>query len=86
MDSIIHFAKDKSASSLASHTCIQHSLWRKSAIQYGILDSLENELLNSTEYAVDFGLLFNNRSMPSHLKERFEASKENLEFVKHLKQ
>ena len=85
MDLIINFAIDKSSSSLVNHTCSQYSLWRKSAIQYGILDSLENELLNSTEYTVDFSLLFNNPSMPSHSKERFEASKENLEFVKQLK-
>lgn len=85
MDLIINFAKDKSASYLVSHTHSQNSLWRKSAIQYGVLEALENELLNSTEYPIDFNLLFDNPSMPSYLKERFEESKENLEFVKLLK-
>jgi len=85
MDLIINFAKDKSASYLVNHTHSQNSLWRKSAIQYGVLECLENELLNSTEYQIDFSLLFDNPLMPSYLKERFEESKENLEFVKLLK-
>ncbi|OQP48943.1 hypothetical protein A4H97_29090 [Niastella yeongjuensis] len=85
MDLIINFASEKSASNLVDHTQSPHSLWRKSAIQYGVLESLETDLLNSTEYTIDFSLLFDNSSMPSYLKERFEESKENLEFVKHLK-
>lgn len=85
MDLIINFAKDKSASYLVNHTHSQNSLWRKSAIQYGVLESLENELLNSTDYPIDFNLLFDNPSIPSYLKERFEDFKENQEFVKLLK-
>jgi len=85
MDLIINFAKEKSASYLVNHTHSQNSLWRKSAIQYGVLECLENELLNSTEYPIDFNLLFDNHSTPSYLKERFEESKENLEFVRLLK-
>ena len=85
MDLIINFVKNKSAPYLVHHTHSQYSLWRKSAIKYGVLESLENELLNSTEYAIDFNLLFDNPSMPSYLKERFKDSKENQEFVKLLK-
>ncbi len=85
MDLIINFAKDKNAAYLVNHTHSVNSLWRKSAIQYGVLEVLENELINSTDYKVDFTLLFDNSPDHSYLKERFEDSKENLEFVKHLK-
>jgi len=85
MNLIINFAKDKNATYLVNRTHSLNSLWRKSAIQYGVLEVLESELLNSTDYTVDFNLLFDNSPEHSYLKERFEDSKENLEFVKHLK-
>lgn len=82
MDVIIEFVKDKPASYLVKHTHGSASLWRKSALQYGVLELLENELVNSTEYEVDFSLLF---PKPTYLSERFEDSKENLEFIRNLK-
>jgi len=82
MDIIIEFVKDKPAAYLVKHTHGPNSLWRRSALQYGVLELLENELVNSTEYEVDFSLLF---PKPSYLSERFEDAKENFQFVKHLK-
>lgn len=82
MDAIIEFSKDKPATYLVKHTHGKNSLWRKSAIKYGVLDILESELKNSTEYEVDFSLLFENSP---YLKERFEDAKENMEVVRQLK-
>jgi hypothetical protein len=82
MDIIIEFVKDKPAAYLVKHTHGPKSLWRKSALQYGVLELLENELVNSTEFEIDFSLLF---SQPSYLSERFEDAKENFEFIKQLK-
>ena len=82
MDIIIDFVKDKPASYLVKHTHGANSLWRRSALQYGVLELLEKELVNSTEYEVDFTLLF---PKTSYLSERFEDSKENLDFIKSLK-
>jgi uncharacterized phage-associated protein len=82
LDVIIKFVKDKPANYLIKHTHSTNSLWRKSALKYGVLEQLKSELVNSTEYEVDFSLLFDN---PSYLSERFEDSKENLELVKTLK-
>jgi uncharacterized phage-associated protein len=82
MDIIIEFVKDKPAAYLVKHTHGPNSLWRKSALRYGVLEMLENELVNSTEYEVDFSLLF---PQSSYLSERFEDAKENLEFIKNLK-
>jgi uncharacterized phage-associated protein len=82
MEIIAEFVKNKPASYLVKHTHGAASLWRKSAIQYGVLELLENELVNSTEFKVDFSLLF---PETSYLSERFEDSKENLEFIKSLK-
>ncbi len=82
MDIIVEFVKNKPASYLVKHTHGTTSLWRKSALQYGVLELLENELVNSTDYEVDFTLLF---PEPSYLAERFEDAKENFEFIKSLK-
>jgi uncharacterized phage-associated protein len=84
MDLIATFAKQKNAKYLVNHTHDHNSLWRKSAIKYGILELLEGELMNSTDYEIDFNLLFENAES-NYLKERFEASKENREFVRQLK-
>jgi uncharacterized phage-associated protein len=82
MDIIIEFVKNKPASYLVKHTHGVASLWRKSALQYGVLELLENELINSTEYEVDFSLLF---PETTYISERFEDAKENLAFTKSLK-
>lgn len=82
LDLIAGFGKNKSANYLIKHTHGANSLWRKSAIKYGVLELLENELLNSTDFTVDFTLLFDDNSP---IKERYEESKDNLEFVRQLK-
>ena len=82
MDIIVEFVKNKPAAYLVKHTHGTSSLWRKSAVKYGVLELLANELVNSTEYEVDFSLLF---PKPSYISERFEEAKENLEFMKSLK-
>ena len=83
MDTIIEFVKDKPAAYLIKHTHGPNSLWRRSAIQFGVLELLEKELVNSTEFEVDFSLLF---PQPSYLSERYEDSKENLQFTRTLKE
>lgn len=82
MDIIIEFVKDKPAAYLVKHTHGPNSLWRRSALKYGVLEMLEKELVNSTEYEIDFALLF---PQPSYLSERFEDAKENSTFIKQLK-
>lgn len=79
---VTSFVKDKSASTLVKHTHSTNSLWRKSAIKSGVLELLEQELINSTEHNVDFSLLFENNPA---LLEKFEQVIENMEFSKHLK-
>lgn len=76
------FVKDKNAATLVQITHGQNSLWRKSAIKNGVLELLEEELINSTEFNVDFSLLFENDPV---MVAKFEEIKENLEFSKHLK-
>lgn len=79
---ISSFVKDKNASTLVNITHSQNSLWRKSAIKNGVMELLEDELINSTEFNVDFSLLFENNSI---MIEKYAEMKENLEFSKHLK-
>ena len=82
LDIVANFAKDKTANALIKHTHSPNSLWRKSAIKNGVLEILEEELINSTEFNIDFSLLFENNPT---LLEQYEEAKENLEFVRHLK-
>lgn len=82
LNKIVSFAKDKPATYLVKHTHGPHSLWRKSAIKYGVLEMLENELVNSTDLTIDFSLLFEDNPA---LQERYIEARENQQFVRQLK-
>jgi uncharacterized phage-associated protein len=82
MDSIIKFARNKTAKDLVNYTHNEKSLWRQSAIQYGILERLETQKTSSTDLLIDFTLLFEEDSF---LKERYLNAVENLKFINHLK-
>lgn len=82
MDTIIKFARNKTAKDLVNHTHADNSLWKQSAINYGIFEQLETQKTPSTSYIIDFSLLFEDKSF---LKDRYEDSKNNLQFINHLK-
>ncbi len=82
LEKIKDFARHKTAKNLIDYTHEENSLWRKSAIKNGILQELESAEMNSTEYIIDFSLLFENDEL---LKERYLESLESLEFINHLK-
>jgi len=82
LEKIKDFARHKTAKDLIDFTHEENSLWRKSAIKNGILQELESNEVNSTEFTIDFSLLFENNEL---LKERYLESQENLEFIHHLK-
>jgi uncharacterized phage-associated protein len=82
LEKVVAFARTKTAAKLVQHLHGPNSLWRRSAIKYGILELLENETVNSTEFDIDFNILFENNS---EMLERYESAKENLEFIKSLK-
>lgn len=82
LEKIKDFTRHKTAKDLIDFTHEENSLWRKSAIKNGILQQLESDEMNSTEFTIDFSLLFENNEL---LKERYFESQENLEFIHHLK-
>ena len=82
LDKIVDFAKSKTAKRLVEFLHDSNSLWRKSAIKHGVLEFLENEILNSTEFEIDFNILFENNP---EMMERYENAKENIEFMRSLK-
>lgn len=82
LEKIKDFARHKTAKDLIDVTHEENSLWRKSAIKNGILQELESNEVNSTEFTIDFSLLFENNEL---LKERYLESQENLEFIHDLK-
>jgi uncharacterized phage-associated protein len=82
LEKIRDFSRHKTARDLIDYTHEENSLWRKSAIKNGVLQELESAEVNSTEYVIDFSLLFEN---DEQLRERYLESLENLEFINHLK-
>ncbi len=82
LNHIVNFAKNKNAEDLVEYTHSETSLWRKSAVHYGVLESLEKQKQSTTPYLIDFTILFENDSF---LKERYLNSIENIQFINHLK-
>ncbi len=82
LEKIRDFARHKTARELVDFTHEENSLWRRSAIKNGILQELESAEINSTEFVIDFSLLFENDEA---LRERYLESIETLEFIHHLK-
>ncbi len=58
LEKIKHFARHKTAKDLINYTHEDNSLWRKSAIKNVILHQRESAEVNSTEFEIDFSLLF----------------------------
>ena len=76
------FVQHKTASALVKYTHSANSLWHLSAVKNGVLELLEDQLINSTEFTIDFSILFENN--PAML-EKFIEMKDGFEFSKHLK-
>jgi uncharacterized phage-associated protein len=82
LNTIVDFAKHKTASDLVDVTHTENSLWKLSALKNGIYEQLEAKELNSTEFLIDFSLLFDNNTFQ---KERYESAVDNLQFINHFK-
>lgn len=82
IEKIRDFARHKIAKDLVDFTHKENSLWRKSAIKYNVLDELEKGTLSTTNYTIDFSMLFDEgEPMQGYLKENLE----NREFINSLK-
>jgi len=82
LEKISDFARHKTARELVDFTHEENSLWRKSAIKNGVLQELESAEMHSTEFVIDFSLLFENDEAS---REHYLESLETLEFIHHLK-
>lgn len=82
LEYIIKFAKNKIARDLVEITHAKDSLWTKTALKYGVLEDLELKKVTTTDYLIDFGLLFEDNE---DLKNRYQAAVENLHSVTALK-
>jgi uncharacterized phage-associated protein len=82
LDLIVEHAKDKNAARLVDLAHEPNSLWRKSAIKYGVLEKLETGAIRSTNYEIDFNLLFEENEIMS---ERYSSAKETRQFIRALK-
>lgn len=82
LEKIRDFARHKTAKNLVDFTHEENSLWRKSALKYGVLQELENDETNYTNHLIDFSLLFEGNE---ERMERYLHAKENREFINQLK-
>lgn len=82
LEKIVAFARHKTAVDLVDYTHNRNSLWRKSAIKYGIFEDLEKGAVNTTQYTIDFGLVFENEP---ELQAYYQEAVENRQFINALK-
>jgi uncharacterized phage-associated protein len=82
LDLVIDKFKGFSAEELVKFTHREHSLWHSTAKEEGVLELLENELINNTEIEIDFASLLKN---DAHKKEMYLQHKEYLTLSRSLK-
>ena len=84
LDYIVGFSRHKIAKDFVNITHAKDSLWRKSAIKYGIYDDLLHNRLKKTNYSIDFFMLF--EDMPdSYIFEKYNSYLENFAFSENFK-
>lgn len=83
LEKIREFARHKTAKDLVDFTHDKNSLWRKTAMRHGVLAALEAGAINSTEYTIDFGLLF---EKDPEMFAYYLETKENRDFINSIKQ
>lgn len=82
LNSMIAFSKNKIAKDFVEITHEPDSLWAQTATKYGVLDDLENQKRATTDYLIDFTLLFPDNE---ELKERYKLAVENINAINSLK-
>ncbi len=85
MDSMVVFARHKIAKDFVRITHAENSLWKKSAKKYGVLEDLEHERKATTDYSIDFTMLFENEP-ESYLIDKYQSSLDNASFSKNFKE
>ena len=82
LDQMISFAKNKIAKDFVDITHAKDSLWTKTAAKYGVLEDLENRKRATTDYLIDFSMLFQDNE---ELRQRYEIAVENMNAINSLK-
>lgn len=82
IDLVIEKFKGYSAEELVKFTHREHSLWHITAKEAGVLESLENQLVNNTDIEIDFSTLLKHDTLK---KEMYLQHKEYLMLSRSLK-
>ena len=85
LDELVNFSKHKIAKDFVDHTHALDSLWTKTAKKFGVYEDLENRKIATTNYTIDFSMLFEG-DVESNLLEKYNASIENKSFSKNFKE
>ena len=74
MDLVIEQFGKKTSKELVSYTHRKNSPWHITAQHYAVLDLLENELINNTEYLVDLSVLVAHDEKKKQLFEHYQLT------------
>lgn len=85
LDELVAFAKHKIASDFVKHTHAPDSLWTKTAKKWGVYEDLENKKISTTDYSIDFSMLFEDDT-DSYLFDKYLTSIENKSFAINFKE
>ena len=84
LDQMVNFARHKIASDFVRLTHAPGSLWTKTAKKHGVYEELEYGDLKTTDYNIDFSMLFEN-DPGSFIAEKYSNSIENSVFSQNFK-
>lgn len=84
LDKMIDFARHKIAQDFVRITHSKESLWRKSALEHGILEQLESKVLSTTDFSINFLRLFDGDE-DSYIFEKYVCFLENSTFSNNFK-
>jgi uncharacterized phage-associated protein len=83
LEMVATFAKHKVAKDLVDVTHEENALWYKTAQSHGVYQALVQQQIPTTDYTIDFSLLFDNDPIR---RESFLESAENFDFMMTLKE
>ena len=67
MDSVIEKFGKKTATELINYTHRENSLWYNAAKEHSVLEMLQKEEINSTDFLIDMSLLIAHDCMKRHI-------------------
>ena len=85
LDFMVGYARHKTANDFVNITHSKDSLWRKSAIKYGVYEDLIMHKRATTDFSIDFFMLFDDKDA-NYIFDKYNSYLENVAFSKNFKE